>query len=193
MRGLGRGRERGLNARSVYCSNVSYVGFVQPLDVLTNNPRGSVERNNETDHEKGQRHDTQRLAPREPNGNDTGSKLPSCSTVELLALFTSSGFQFQMPSSHSFFPGPYVLESVRYPIRNKARHTPFPRLPRHRIEIFIRPVAHGISISTPLQALPYHNSTSRPHTTQWPKLKLTIVHSPQQTSTWADQPWHADA
>lgn len=82
--------------------------------VRTDNANGAVKRNDDGNNEEGQGDNAQRLAPRKTNGDDAGAELP-CRSVEC----------------------------VRHPIGDEAHHSPFSRLGRHRVEIFIRPV-HNI-------------------------------------------------
>ena len=38
--------------------------------------------------------------------------------------------------------GENILECIRHPIRDEARYTPLPAMPRNRVKIFVRPIYH---------------------------------------------------
>jgi hypothetical protein len=109
----------------------------------------AVESDDEGDDEEGEGDYAERFAPGETlwvlvegqdrisgeactDCDDTGCELPCCSAGLRLVS--------QMLKLSDIEEN--VLECIRHPIRDEARHTPLPSMSRHRVKIFVRPANH---------------------------------------------------
>jgi hypothetical protein len=131
----------------------------------------AVESDDEGDDEEGEGNDAEGFAPGETlwvlvegqdrisgeactNCNDTGCELPCCSAELRLASHMLLKFNDIEED---------VLECIRHPIRDEARHTPLPSMSRNRVKIFVRPanyqsVQHAHRRASPSSKRTYHRA-----------------------------------